>query len=113
MNVGLLYFRAANQSDGVRLDWETASELNTAGFIIQRSSGGSNFVTLDAIGLVFSQGGVATGAIYSEVDITAVSDQTYTYKLVEIETDLDWIELETVTITFGVDYPVFLPLVIK
>ncbi len=113
VNVGLLYFSATSQSDGVRMDWETASELGTAGFIIQRSSNGSNFVTLDDIGIVFSQGGVATGVMYNEVDKTAVLGQTYTYKLVEIETNSNQHELETVTITYTTEYPVFLPLVIN
>ncbi len=101
VNVGLLSFTAAIQADGVRLDWETATELNTAGFIIQRSSDGTNFVTLNDIGLVTATGGVATGATYSEVDTTAVSGQTYTYKLVEVETNSSQHDLETVTITFN------------
>ncbi len=104
--VGLLSFTAAVQSDGVRLDWETATEVNTGGFIIQRSSDGSSFVTLDDIGIVFSEGGVATGATYSEVDKTAVSGQTYTYKLVEIETNSSQRDLETVTITFAPPTPI-------
>lgn len=100
VNVGLLYFTAAVQADGVRLDWGTATELNTAGFIIQRSSGSSSFETLSNIGFVSSTGGVATGATYSVVDTTAVTGQTYSYKLVEIETDSSRHDLETVTILF-------------
>jgi hypothetical protein len=56
---------------------------------------------LDDIGIVFSEGGVATGATYSEVDTTAVPGQTYTYKLVEIETNSSQHDLETVTIFFN------------
>ena len=100
VNVGLLYFTATVQADGVRLDWGTATELNTAGFIIQRSSGSSAFETLNDIGIVSGTGGVATGAKYSVVDITAVIGQTYNYKLVEIETDSSLHDLETVTILF-------------
>ncbi|MCA9978108.1 MAG: hypothetical protein KC413_20245, partial [Anaerolineales bacterium] len=98
--VGLLYFTAAVQADGVRLGWGTATELNTAGFIIQRRSGSSSFETLNGIGIVSGTGGVATGATYSVVDITAVTGQTYDYKLVEIETDSSQHDLETVTILF-------------
>lgn len=101
VNVGLLYFTATVQADGVRLDWGTATELNTAGFIIQRSSSSSSFATLNDIGIVSGTGGVATGATYSEVDKTAVPGQTYTYKLVEIETDSSQHDLETVTIFFN------------
>ena len=100
VNVGLLYFTATIQADGVRLDWGTATELNTAGFIIQRSSGSSSFETLNDIGIVSGTGGVATGATYSELDTTAVIGQTYSYKLVEIETNSNQIDLETVTVLF-------------
>jgi hypothetical protein len=101
VNVGLLSFTAAVQADGVRLDWETATELNTAGFFIHRSSDGTNFAVIAEIGFVDSIGGVATGATYSEVDTTAVIGETYTYKLVELETDSSQHDLDTVTITFN------------
>lgn len=99
--VGLLYFTAAVQANGVRLDWGTATELNTAGFTIQRSSSGGSFATLDGIGFIPSTGGVATGATYSVVDTTAVPGQTYTYKLVELETNSSQHDLEVVTVTFN------------
>lgn len=101
VNVGLLYFTAAIQADGVRLDWGTATELDTAGFIIQRSPDGTNFTTLNGIGFISSTGGVATGAAYSAVDTTAVTGQTYTYKLVEVETNSNQNDLETATIFFN------------
>ncbi|MEJ2749977.1 MAG: hypothetical protein P8183_19035 [Anaerolineae bacterium] len=101
VNVGLRYFTASVQADGVHLEWATETELNTAGFVIDRSPGTStNFVRLDNIGFVTSLGGVATGATYSEVDNTAVLGQTYTYKLVEIETNSSENDLEMVTVTF-------------
>ncbi|MCP4423761.1 MAG: hypothetical protein GY803_04640 [Chloroflexi bacterium] len=100
-SVGLLYFTATPQENSIRLDWKTETEFGAAGFIIQRSSGTSDdFETLDNIGFVASQGGVATGAAYSEVDDTAVYGQTYAYKLVEIETDTNLVDLETIHVTF-------------
>ncbi len=111
-NVGLLYFTATPQTDGIRLDWKTESELGTAGFIIKRAVGSSTtFVTLDNIGFVASQGGVATGATYSRVDETAVYGQSYSYKLVEIETDSSETDLETVVVTFIIE-PTATPVVI-
>lgn len=111
-NVGLLYFTATPQADGIRLDWKTESELGTAGFIVKRATGSSTtFVTLDNIGFVASQGGVATGATYSYVDDTAVYSQSYSYKLVEIETDSSETDLETVSITFII-VPTATPVVI-
>lgn len=111
VNVGLLSFTATTQADGVRLDWETATELDTAGFILQRSTDGMNFTTLDDIGFVPSTGGASTGAEYSELDTQVTAGQTYTYKLVEIEINSSQNDLETVTITYN-PQPTATPIVI-
>lgn len=100
-NVGLRYFLAAPQEDGIRLEWATETELGTAGFNVERSLGTSNnFVILDNIGFVAAEGTISTGATYSRVDDTAVYGETYTYKLVEIETNANRVDLETVTVTY-------------
>ncbi|MCP4426757.1 MAG: hypothetical protein GY803_19875 [Chloroflexi bacterium] len=111
-NVSLLYFTATPQENGIRLDWETATELGTAGFKIERSPGTSDdYEELDNIGFVPARGGVATGAVYSAVDDSAVYGQTYTYKLVEVETSSNTIDLETVTIAFII-VPTATPIVV-
>jgi hypothetical protein len=103
-SVGLIYFTASsapNQSQ-VILEWETATEVGTAGFVIHRRSGPSGaFVYLEEIGFVESEGQPAIGAWYQERDNTAVLGQTYTYRLYEIEYSGAEIPLEDVTITVG------------
>lgn len=103
--VGLLYFIAStvpNQND-VTLEWETATELGTAGFKIKRRTGSSgDFNELANIGFIDAEGDSAIGAWYQAVDDSAVIGQTYTYRLVEVEHNFIEIDLEDVTITAGV-----------
>lgn len=44
--VELLYFTAMPEGEGVALHWATATELNNAGFQVERSSDGEHFVTI-------------------------------------------------------------------
>ncbi|MCP4426986.1 MAG: hypothetical protein GY803_21050, partial [Chloroflexi bacterium] len=99
-SVDLLYFTATPQENGIRLDWKTETELNTAGFEIHSPATNGDFEKLDNIGFVPARGNTTTGATYSALDDLAVYGQTYTYQLVEIETDSDLIVQETVTIAF-------------
>lgn len=100
-SVGLVGFSAATHANGVLLTWETATELNTAGFIFHRRTGSGPFAYLENIGFVDAEGGPALGNIYQEIDDTAVTGQTYTYQLIEVEYSGDEFILEEVTITVG------------
>lgn len=100
--VGLVGFSAATHANGVLLTWETATELNTAGFIFHRRTGPTGeFAYLEQIGLIDALGSPALGYIYQVVDETAVLGQTYTYRLIEIEYDSSQNTLADVTITVG------------
>ncbi len=112
INVGLLDFSATPVEDGIQLDWETATESEMLGFYLYRSPGTSDdFVRLDNIGFIDSEGDAATGATYSELDNSAVYNETYTYKLVEVLPNLQESDLETVVVTFYIP-PTATPIVI-
>ncbi len=81
-SVGLINFDAIPQTEGVALQWTTASELDTAGFRIQRVSENS---TVDLTGIIVAEGNPTLGATYQFVDETAVSNILYTYFLIEVE----------------------------
>lgn len=88
-NVGLTSFTAVPVTEGVRLTWQTETELGTAGFRVARTQG-TDTLFLTAIGdggFVVGLGGVTLGATYEETDATAVFGQTYTYELYEVEVD--------------------------
>jgi hypothetical protein len=86
--VVLLYFRGTGVANGIFLEWETATEFGTAGFMLERAgSANGPFAPLLEIGLIPAEGDGITGAKYEATDTTAVAGQTYWYILVEHETD--------------------------
>ena len=114
-NVGLLYFDVTAQSNHmVELRWETATELETAGFILRRSQNGGAFLNLtnigipgfvdqagNAAGFIASQGGPSEGGLYTEIDDTTASGNSYTYQLIEIENNSSEHVLNTQSVTVG------------
>jgi hypothetical protein len=126
-SVGLLSFEATALANAVRLDWETATELETAGFIVKRSVNSGPFISLPDIGVpgfidaagnpagfVIAVGGPAEGGIYQVMDADVQAGNDYTYKLIEVENDNNEIELEMQSVTFAsapTNTPTALPLV--
>ncbi len=100
-NVALAYFNAVALNNNVRLSWGTDTELNTAGFFLERAVMGGSFVRLLEIGVIPSQGDPVAGADYEVIDQTAVNGNTYLYKLFEIEADGSEVELAQATVTLG------------
>ncbi len=101
-SVTLVYFRGEFTAEGALLEWQTATELNTAGFRIERSTAADGpFSQLNEIGIVPAQGGATSGATYAVTDTTATAGQTLWYRLVEIEFNNSEHELETISLTSG------------
>ena len=97
--VTLLRFEAFVVNDGVLLEWETGTEIDTAAFKLERADDASGpFTFLADIGFVAALGGPASGATYQEIDETAVSGATYWYRLVEIREDQSQQVLETIMV---------------
>jgi hypothetical protein len=71
----------------IRIEWQTETELNTAGFNVYRStSAAGEFERLNSQ-LIPSQGGPATGGAYTFVDEQVEAGQTYYYRLEDVEMD--------------------------
>jgi hypothetical protein len=96
--VSLVYFLAEAGDNRVFLEWETATEIETAGFIIKRSSIGSDgpfeqlFDLGDEVdgtndGFIESRGNPQIGSYYTAIDSSAQNGDTYWYQLVEISQD--------------------------
>lgn len=83
--VTLVYFRAIAQNGRVLLEWETATQLDTVGFYINRSLSQSSGYTRMG-NFVVSQGDPLTGATYSVTDSGLTNGITYWYKLESIDT---------------------------
>ncbi len=83
--VSLIYFRAIEGSGQVRLEWETATELDCFGYYIQRSP--SEDGAYERISpLLPCQGDPLSGWFYFWIDSAVVNGTTYWYRLEAIDT---------------------------
>lgn len=83
--IDLLYFQATTGSGYVQLDWETATELNNAGFFVQRSLQENQGYTRIHDELIPAQGSSITGASYQYVDAGLTNGTQYWYRLESID----------------------------
>ncbi len=98
--VELIYFQTIPGSDAVTLVWETAAEIDTAGFNILRSE--SQDGAFDKINdvLIPGEGGPTQGAAYSYIDGGLQSGATYWYQLEDVDvTGESYIYDVTVSVT--------------
>lgn len=82
----LLIYQMTNPA-AVRVEWETATELNTAGFQLYRNNvpfGDFELITKE---LIPSKGDSVTGATYTYIDKNVEAGATYFYVLEEVEFD--------------------------
>jgi hypothetical protein len=71
----------------VTVQWNTETELNTAGFNLFRSEIGMNDYIRVNENLINSEGDAVSGSSYSYVDDTVERGKTYDYLLEEIQND--------------------------
>jgi hypothetical protein len=68
--------------------WQTGAELRTFGYRLLRSTTGTRADAVEVtVQLILAQGRGGSGASYRWVDTTAQADLSYTYWLVEVETN--------------------------
>lgn len=101
--ITLLYFRGTGQNNAILLEWATATEFETAGFILQRANSESGpYNNLDQIGFIPGEGDGIIGAEYAVTDtMNIVNGQTYWYILVEIETSGAQNPTDPISVTGG------------
>jgi len=80
--VELSSFTAEATSEGVKLNWSTATELNNLGFEIERSNDGVEFYT---IGFIEGNGTTTEVQTYSYTD--KIESGTYSYRLKQVDFD--------------------------
>jgi hypothetical protein len=81
--VELVSFKGSAVSQGVALDWETASEKNNAFFSIQHSTDGRNF---ESVGYVEGNGTTAMAHKYSFTHTQPAAGKNY-YRLKQVDHD--------------------------
>lgn len=86
--IELVYFRAFGYGGTVLVNWETASEIDTAGFHIWRSwkrnPQESDFERITGQ-LIPAEGGTSQGATYTFFDMNVVSGHPYCYRLEDVD----------------------------
>ena len=87
--IGLLLYQFYGPRD-VNVRWDTATEINTAGFYLYRSnSSEGEFILVNKEGeLIPSQGDALSGATYTFTDENVIPGETYYYLIEEVEYDL-------------------------
>lgn len=84
--VTLVSFTGVLQNNATLLNWETANELNTAHFVVERSIDNASF---DAIGTVAAHGTTSTNNNYSytDNDVTNLPSNVIYYRLKIVDID--------------------------
>lgn len=80
-----MYFNAASQGESIVLQWETAFEIDFAGFQLWRSANGlRGDAQLISTNLIAGRGTAGTGAAYTFTDTDVRYNVQYTYWLREV-----------------------------
>ncbi len=100
---GLLLYQLVNPT--VEVHWETATELETAGFNLYRGNSRDDIsLLINQDGIIVSQGDAVSGATYSFTDTAIEAGQTYYYLIEEIEYDGSTQRYEEDIFTYQVPY---------
>jgi hypothetical protein len=83
--IDLVRFQAKGKLARIFLKWETASEIDTAGFNIYRADAEDGVYNKINMALIPAKGSATEGAAYKFVDWNVEKDKTYYYKLEDID----------------------------
>jgi len=106
--VELTYFRANTIENLVQLNWQTASEINSDYFEIQRSTA-TNSEDFETIGRVQSVGNSTELSNYEFIDENPLNNQELYYRLKQVDFDgtVDYSSIEVVKIRNTSDISIF------
>jgi hypothetical protein len=94
--IELISFKGEVEEDAVKLNWETASELNNDFFTVERSTGGEVF---SSIGKINGAGTTNQGRTYSLIDHNPIYGTDY-YRLKQTDFDGTFTYSKIIPITF-------------
>jgi len=84
--IDLLYFRATSGEHQIKIQWATATELNTSGFYVLRSlSEESGYIRISSF--IFAKGDSLSGGEYEFLDVNVLNGVNYWYLLEEVDTN--------------------------
>ncbi len=107
----LLVYQLVNPT--VEVQWETATELETAGFNLYRGTSAEDISFLmNQDGIIASRGEALSGAAYTFTDNSVEAGQTYFYLIEEIENNGSVKRYEQDVFTYQVPYVTMLTAVL-
>ena len=102
--VSLKFFSGIHKSNGTKLSWSTANEINAAYFIIQRSADGKTFTSLDNV----AASGNKSGSNYFYLDASsAVGKVYYRLKIVDKQGSFVYSNVVEITLNSGITFSVY------
>jgi hypothetical protein len=96
--LNLLTFKGSLRNNATLLEWETANEINTSNFVVERSTDGRNF---QQIGTVAANDNSSINSKYSytDNDVARQSSSIVYYRLKMVDNDASYTYSDIVTIT--------------
>ncbi len=86
VGIGLILYHFANPAS-IQIEWDTATELDTAGFYIYRAGQPTDEFQRVNQKMIPSVGNATSGGSYSYADEDVAAGETYYYLLEEVEND--------------------------
>ncbi|MDP4174651.1 MAG: T9SS type A sorting domain-containing protein [Bacteroidota bacterium] len=96
--ITLTNFTANQSGNTIKLNWETATEVDNYGFQIERKSPSSD--VWENLGIVKGHGNSNTGSSYSYEDKKLVLSGKYSYRLKQLDNNGDFKYSQTVEVAF-------------
>ncbi len=96
--LNLLTFQGSLQNNATLLEWETANEINTSHFIVERSVNGQNFEQIGAVSAVGNSGSDNQYS-FTDYDATHQSSSILYYRLKMVDKDGVYTYSDVVTIS--------------
>jgi hypothetical protein len=111
--ITLLSFTAHPAADQITLAWQTGTEVDNAGFNLQRATAVSGPYTKLNATLIPAKGDAVSGASYTYTDHNVIKGMTYYYKLEDVDTHGVSTFHGPVSATAGTIRSIYLPVIIK
>ncbi len=87
--VELAYFVGDVRSNGIDLNWETASEINNAGFYVERrvQQTDNDYSEWESVDFIKGAGNTTSANTYNYFDGSVLANHTYQYRLRQVDYD--------------------------
>jgi hypothetical protein len=99
----LLTFTGSLQSDGTHLTWESANEINTSNYILERSTDGADF---RQIATVPAKGNSSNSYTYLDYSVASLMSPVVYYRLKMMDNNGSFTYSKVISVTFSSSYSV-------